>query len=98
VSLVLIKSPPQAKENHMIISPQWKEVEKDKWVDKKDFDLTTCYFRGKKCRDPWPVVPIGINIGDTYTDGVEVVGDLSKKRKKELEVSLFIKEQKIHFL
>jgi len=78
---------PGAKENRMIINPQWKDIEKDKWVSKKDFDLTTCYFRGKKSKDPWPIVPIGINIGDNYIDGVEVVGDLSKKRKKELEIS-----------
>jgi len=32
------------------------------------------------------MIPIGINIGDSYTDGFEVVGDLSKKRKKNLEV------------
>lgn len=34
------------------------------------------------------MIPPGISMGDGYIDGFEVMGDISKKRKKELEVTL----------
>ncbi len=44
-------------------------------------------FRGTKSKDPWVMVKGGINLGDGYTDGFEVVGDISRRREKKSEVS-----------
>jgi hypothetical protein len=78
---------PAKKDDKMMLSPSWKDVNKVKWISTKDFDLTTCHYGGKRSKDPWPVVPLGINVGESYADGFEVVGDLSRKRDRNLEIS-----------
>jgi len=37
-----------ARDNKMLISPRWKENNKEKWYSMKDFDLATCLYQGKK--------------------------------------------------
>jgi len=50
--------------------------------------LATCLYQGKKSSDPWPQISRGgINVDDPYIDGFEVTGDVSRKRKKNLEIS-----------
>jgi len=74
----------------MIQHPSWKDDIKSKWVGKKNFDLTANYlfnFSSKRGKDPWKMVNPFITIGDPYTDGVEVVGDLSRKRNKTRELA-----------
>jgi len=53
----------------------------------KGFDLTTCYFRGKRTNDPWPAVKTGINHGEKYIAGLDMIEDLTRKRTKQLEIS-----------
>jgi len=77
---------PSEKDTTMLFHPSWKNVEKRKWTAKNDFDLTTCYYRGKRSADPWKQIQVGINIGDSYSDGFEVVGDTSRKRRKHQEI------------
>jgi len=71
----------------MLIEPKWKDVTKEKWISKNNFDTTTCFHRGRRSVDPWPVIPVGINIGDPYNEGFEISGNLSRSRSKEREIS-----------
>jgi len=78
---------PSPRDNTMLIEPKWKEIDKEKWVAKRDFDLTSCHYRGRRSSDPWETVQGGINIGDPYTEGFEVTGDIGRQRSREREVS-----------
>jgi len=76
------------KDNSMLVSPRWRSVDKNKWMDRtKGFDVTTCYFRGMKTKDPWPVVKTGISYGEKYIAGFDMIEDLTRKRTKQLEIS-----------
>jgi len=48
--------------------------------------VTACYFRGT--RSPWPVVATGINHGDKYVEGFDIMGDRTRKRIRHLEVEI----------
>ena len=60
----------------------FRDVSKEHWKSeviskKKDF---LKYVKGNFVKEA------GINIGDTYLDGFEVVGDVKRKRVRELEI------------
>ena len=60
----------------------FRDVSKKHWKSevickKKDF---LKYVKGNFANEP------GINVGDKYLDGFEVVGDVERKRKRELEI------------
>eukprot|EP01016_Furgasonia_blochmanni_P005354 TRINITY_DN12081_c0_g1_i13.p1 TRINITY_DN12081_c0_g1~~TRINITY_DN12081_c0_g1_i13.p1 ORF type:complete len:452 (+),score=92.31 TRINITY_DN12081_c0_g1_i13:407-1762(+) len=74
------------KDTKMLYFPEWKHNVKDEWVANKDFDLTTNMYQGPRVKwTVWDQIPIGSDVSEKYTDGYEVVGDLSRKREKSRE-------------
>lgn len=37
----------------MVHFPDWKEPQKNKWMDTKTFDLYVCTYQGFKSKEPW---------------------------------------------
>lgn len=70
----------------MLYLPDWKEVQKEKWMDNKTFDVYPCKYEGARCHPPWTQHPINYNNqNNQYIDGFEVTGNLSRKRDKGQE-------------
>ncbi len=75
----------------MVYFPDWRPVEKSKWVGQRDFYNKSCLFRGGRAFEDaaWKTVPIGTSSGaDLYSDGSEAVGQhfTLRQRDKSLEV------------
>ena len=63
-----------AKDTDMLYYPDWKPVQKNKWLS-EDFKLTNATYTGERMyKDAWKVHPIYIGKADDYEDGLEAVG------------------------
>jgi len=78
------------KDISMLISPQWKENNRKKWISNKNFDLSVSNsnYQGKKYQEPWSIIESRANSEEKYIDGLEIIGDISRKRDKKLEISI----------
>ena len=72
------------RDNIMLLHPDWKPIQKNKWVDlKRPFTNITKGYTGPGQEQLWPEIPLVTH--DKYIDGLEVMGDLSRRRDRSRE-------------